>query len=49
MDYNLNLYLLELARPRYLFLNDEDRNVVNMQNKQLNKKPETTVYDMLNT
>jgi len=34
-----NLYLLELARPRFLFLDDEERKIIDAENKRNGKPP----------
>lgn len=44
-----NFYCLSLDRPRFLFLDEDEKRVIDMENKQLNKPPQETVLDMLNT
>lgn len=46
-DKNGNLWCLELFRLRYAFLTDEERNVIDAENKRDNKSPETTLLDLL--
>lgn len=42
-----NLYLLELARPRFLFLDDEERKIIDAENKRNGKPPQITVLDYI--
>lgn len=44
-----NIYLLSLTRPRYLWLDDEQRQIINAENKRNGKPPEVTVLDMLDS
>lgn len=44
-----NYYLIDVTRPRYLYLNDDERKIINAENKRNNKAPQITVLDMLNT
>lgn len=43
-----NLYVLEVARPRFLWLDDEQRKVINAENQRNGKQPEKTVLDYIN-
>ena len=43
-----NYYVLECGRCRYLFLDDEERKIINAENKRNNKQPQITLLDILN-
>lgn len=43
-----NLYLIELGRPRYLFLDDEERKIIDSENQRNGKQPQITVLDYIN-
>ena len=45
---NDNLYVLDVARPRYLFLDDEERKIINSENERNGKQPQKTVLDYIN-
>ena len=42
-----NIYLVAWKRPRYLWLQDEQRQIINAENKRNGKPPEQTVLDMI--
>lgn len=48
LDVNSNLFLLRLTRPRYLYLEDDQRAVINAENERNGKSPEQTVIDIIN-
>lgn len=41
-----NLYLLEIVRPRFLYLDEEERKVIDSENRQQGKPPEVTLWDI---
>lgn len=41
------IYLVDISRPRYMWLEDDERGVVDAENKRNGKPPEKTVMDML--
>ena len=43
-----NLFVLEVSRPRFLFLDDEQRKVINAENQRNGKPPEKTLLDIIN-
>lgn len=43
-----NYYVLECGRIRFLFLDDEQRQIINAENKRQNKQPQITLLDILN-
>lgn len=47
LDINNNIWCLEMGRLRYLWLSDEERAVINSENKRNGKPPETTLLDKL--
>ena len=42
-----NYYVLDIGRLRYLWLEDDERAVINAENKRNGKEPETTLLDLL--
>lgn len=42
-----NVYILEMGRLRYLWLEEDERKVINAENKRNGKPPETTLLDKL--
>lgn len=42
-----NIYCLSISRPKYLWLDDEQRKIIDAENKRNGKQPEITVLDML--
>ena len=47
VDTGGNIYLMQLCRPRFLWLQDDERQVINAENMRNGKAPEITVEDML--
>ena len=45
---NDNMFVLEMSRPRFLFLDDQERKVIDAENKRNGKPPEITLLDMIN-
>lgn len=43
-----NFYVLQAGRVRFLYLDDEQRKVIDMENKRNDKSPELTLLDILN-
>lgn len=44
-----NYYVIDCGRVRFLFLDDEERKVINLENQRNNKPPQITLLDILNT
>lgn len=44
---NNNYYVIDMGRLRYLWLDDEQRQIINSENKRNNKQPQTTLLDIL--
>lgn len=44
---NNNYYVIDIGRLRYLWLDDEQRQIINSQNKRNNKQPQVTLLDIL--
>ena len=44
---DMNYYVLQTCRPRFLFLQDDERKIINAENKRNGKAPEVTVLDLL--
>ena len=44
---NNNYYVLDIGRLRYLWLEDDERKIIDSQNKRNGKEPETTLLDLL--
>lgn len=42
-----NYYVLQMGRLRYLWLDDEQRQIINAENKRNNKQPQITLLDIL--
>lgn len=42
-----NYYVIDMGRLRYLWLEDEERAVINAENKRNNKQPQITLLDMM--
>ena len=42
-----NYYVIEICRPTYLWLDDDQRQIINAENKRNNKQPQITLLDML--
>ena len=42
-----NIFVLEMSRPRFLYLDDDERQVINAENKRNGKPPEITLMDKL--
>ena len=42
-----NYYVLDIGRLRYLWLDDDQRKIINSQNKRNGKSPEVTLLDLL--
>ena len=42
-----NLYVLSVSRPRFLFLDDEERKIINSENQRNGKPPQITLLDMI--
>lgn len=47
VDTGGNIFLLQLTRPRYLWLEQDERAVINAENMRNGKPPEITVEDLL--
>lgn len=48
MTKQKNIYLLDIQRPRFLFLKEDEKKIIDTENRQNEKPPEVTVLDMLN-
>lgn len=46
---NNNYYVLEMGRVRYLWLDDQERKIIDSENKRNNKQPEKTLLDILDS
>lgn len=44
---NNNYYVIDCGRVRFLFLDDEERKIINAENKRNNKEPQVTLLDIL--
>ena len=44
---NNNYYVIDMGRLRYLWLQDEQRQIINSENKRNNKQPQVTLLDLL--
>lgn len=44
-----NIFVLSVSRPRYLFLDDEERKIINSENQRNGKEPEKTLLDIINS
>ena len=47
LDVNNNIYCLRMDRLRYLWLDDQERAVINAENKRNGKPPEQTLLDLM--
>ena len=44
---NNEVYLIDINRPRYMWLDDDERRIINQENRRNGKAPEKTVLDYL--
>lgn len=44
---NNEVYLIDITRPRYMWLDDDERRIINQENRRNGKPPEKTVLDYL--
>lgn len=47
LDVNSNIWCLQLGRARYLWLEEEERKIINDENRRNNKSPEVALIDLL--
>lgn len=47
LDFNNNIWCLELGRKTYMYLNDDERKIINSQNIRNNRPPQVTLLDIL--
>ena len=43
-----NIYVLSVSRPRYLFLDSQERKIIDSENQINGKQPQTTLLDIIN-
>lgn len=46
---NNNYFVLQMGRVRYLWLDDQERKIIDSENKRNNKQPEKTLLDILDS